>query len=74
MNPLEFFNTIKSFKNPQQAIFNIIGNTNNPMMDNAIRMAKNNDVNGVENLARNLCKEKGIDFDKEFNEFMKNFK
>lgn len=74
MNPLEFFKTIKSFKNPQQAIFNIIGNANNPMMDNAIRMAKNNDVNGVENLARNLCKEKGIDFDKEFNEFMKNFK
>lgn len=69
-----FVDMFKTIKNPQEAIFNSISSNGNPMLQNALEMAKNNDVNGVENLAKNLCKEKGIDFDKEFNEFMKNFK
>ena len=46
----------------------------NPVLNNLINMAKTGDSKGVENFARNICKEKGKDFDKEFSEFMSNFK
>lgn len=32
----------------------------NPMFSNAIRMAQSNDVQGLEKLAQNLAKEKGV--------------
>ena len=40
-------------------------------MENLIQMAQSNDGKGIETFARNLMKEKGIDFDKEFNTFRK---
>lgn len=73
MNPIEMFKVLLGKQTPQQAIINIIGN-NNPMINNMLEMAKKGDKNGVENIARNLCKEKGIDFDKEFDTFMKQMK
>lgn len=44
-------------------------NVNNPILNNIIDMAKNGDTQGVENFARNICKQKGLDFDTEFNKF-----
>ena len=44
-------------------------NVNNPILNNVISMAKNGDTQGVENFARNICKQKGLDFDTEFNKF-----
>lgn len=73
-NPIEM---IKSFigkgKNPQDIIKDSI-NKNNPIFGNLINMAQSGNLKGVENFARNLFKEKGRDFDKEFSEFMSNFK
>ena len=45
----------------------------NPMMNNLIQMAKSGNMQSVENFARNLYKEQGRDFDKEFAEFKKMF-
>lgn len=47
---------------------------NNPMFKDLIQKAQKGDKQGVENFARNICKERGIDFDKEFSAFMSNFK
>ena len=47
---------------------------NNPMFRDLIQKAQKGDRQGVENFARNICKERGIDFDKEFANFMSNFK
>ncbi|MBQ7798735.1 MAG: hypothetical protein IJ371_06400 [Clostridia bacterium] len=47
---------------------------NNPIFKEVITKAQNGDAQGVEQFARNLFKEQGRDFDKEFGEFMKNFK
>ena len=69
-------NLIKQFlesKNPQQMLKNYIGNTN-PFFNNLINMAMKGDKQGVEQFARNLYKEQGKDFDKEFAQFMNNFK
>lgn len=46
----------------------------NPMFRDLIQKAQKGDKQGVENFARNICKERGIDFDKEFANFMSNFK
>lgn len=71
-NSMEMIKTIMSNKNPQQVIQNMIGNNTNPMLNNLINMAQNGDTKGVENFARNIFKEKGRDFDKEFSDFIIN--
>ena len=47
---------------------------NNPMFKDLIMKAQNGDKQSVETFARNVCKERGIDFDKEFSQFMNNFR
>ena len=44
-------------------------NINNPILSNVIGMAQNGDTKGVENFARNICKQRGLDFDTEFSKF-----
>lgn len=56
--------------NIQQMLANFINKNQNPMFSNLISMAQKGDSKGVENFARNLFKERGRDFDKEFAEFM----
>lgn len=70
-NPLEI---IKMIKNPKQYVMNIAKQTPNPMLDNLIKMAESGDQKGVENFARNVMKEQGMDFDKEYNDIMSTFK
>ena len=65
---------LRSITNPKQFVMNNLGINNNPMVGNLIKMAQNGDREGVENFARNMFKEKGRDFDKEFGEFKKKFK
>ena len=57
--------------NPQQVINKAIGN--NPIANNLCNMMKNNDSKGIEQLARNLAKEKGQDPDKMFNDIKSRF-
>lgn len=62
--------------NQMEMIKNMIinKNINNPILKEVINKAQNGDSKGVEEFARNLFKEQNRDFDKEFGEFMKNFK
>ena len=55
---------------------NILGrlNINNPILTNIISMAQNGNTNGVETFARNICKQRGLDFDSEFSKFKNSFK
>lgn len=69
MNPMNFIQMFKNIKNPQQAILNMLGNNANPMAQNVLKMAQNNDKEGIEKFARNVCQQKGVDFDKEFANF-----
>lgn len=64
MNPLDMLKQFKG-KNPQEIAMQLIGNNNNPVINNLITMAKNGDSKGVENFARNIFKEQGRDFDAE---------
>lgn len=73
-NPMNFFKMIKAMKNPQEAIIEMAGGNNNPILKNAIDMAKNGKNDDLMQLAQNLCKEKGIDFEKDFNKFSQDYK
>ena len=60
---MNFFQLIQSIKNPQQLLQQMSSNpqfTSNPIIQNSIKMAQNGDSKGIEEMARNLCKEKGI--------------
>lgn len=56
--------------NPQQAAIDLLqrNSNGNPILENAINMVNGNNYKGIENLARNICKSRGIDAD----ELMKN--
>lgn len=76
MNPMaEIIQMIRNGQNPQQITMNILeqrlGNT--PMGANLLFLAKNNKSSEIEQIARNLTKQKGLDFDKEFADFKKMF-
>jgi hypothetical protein len=73
-NPMQFMNMLKGFKNPKDAVISMIKSNNNPMIKNLVEMAENGNSKGVEEFARNLYAQQGRDFDKEFGEFMNNFK
>lgn len=46
----------------------------NPILNNVISMAQDGDIESVENFARNICKQRGLDFDTEFVKFQNNLK
>ena len=57
-------------KNAQEIVMEITKNNNNPIISNLIKMAQEGNTQEIENIARNMCKEPGRDFDKEFSEFI----
>ena len=71
-NPLmQFMQMMRNGGNPQTMIINMLqqqaGGT--PMGQNLLKLAQNNDTQGIEKIARNLCQQRGLDFDKEFAAF-----
>ena len=63
MNPMQM---LQGMRNPQQFLQQMMGNRqmmSNPIIKNALWMVQSGDAKGIEKLARNLCKEKGIEVD-----------
>lgn len=65
MDLSQFANMLKSGGNPKNMVLQMLKSQsgNNPVMSNVFNMVKNGDEKGLETLARNLAKEKGIDVD-----------
>ena len=64
MNPIDIFQMMKA--GPKQFIQQMMGDNqmmSNPIIKNALGMVQSGDAKGIEKLARNLCKEKGIEVD-----------
>lgn len=71
INPMQLLQLIKNGNNPQQLVMNVLkqqGN-NNPIIQNATNLAKNGNISALEQIARNLAQQKGLDFDTEFANF-----
>lgn len=73
-NPIEMIKSFMKQGNPQQLVEKLVMNNTNPMLRQLVEKAKNGDSKGVEEFARNIYKQQGRDFDKEFSQFMSNFK
>lgn len=68
MNPVQFVKMMRG-GNPQKVVMDMMREQagNNPVMRNAMQMAEKGDSEGIERLARNLCKEQGVDADEMVN-------
>ena len=44
---------------------------NNPFYSNVLKLAENKDEQALKQIAQNMAKEKGLDFDQEFSNFIK---
>lgn len=71
VNPIELIQMIRNGKNPQQLMLSVLegqmGGT--PMGANLLNLARNGKTKEIEQIARNLSQQQGIDFDKEFAAF-----
>ena len=70
-NPMQVIMAMKNGQNPQQIVMNMLQErmSQTPMGQNLIILAQNNQTAQIEQIARNICNQRGIDFDKEFNSF-----
>lgn len=68
MNPV--LNIMQMFKNPQALVQNLMNNQQvmNSPLGNAVNAASHGDQKTLEEIARNMCKEKGINPDDAFNQ------
>ncbi len=73
-NMVQFINAMKN-GNPEQTMLSMLERSaqENPFMGNLLQMARNRDTAGIENVARNIARERGIDYDREFNSFKQMF-
>jgi hypothetical protein len=63
-------------KGPEQFIQNMLSNNQimkNPMAKNTLDMAQKGNMQGIEQMARNLCKENGLDADEVMNQIKSRF-
>lgn len=74
MNPMTILKGLLGKGNPANTAKNLLKNNSNPIFSNLLNMMEKGDSKGIEQFARNVCKEKNIDFDSEFQKFMGNFK
>ena len=74
MNPMNLIQMLKG-GNTTQMLMGMLRQQsgNNPVMQNALDMAEEGDSKGIENLARNLCKEQGVNPDEMFNNIKNQF-
>jgi hypothetical protein len=57
---------LKNMANPQQFMQSMMSNNqimSNPMAKNALDMAQKGNMQGIEQMARNICKERGLNPD-----------
>ena len=70
-----FMEQLKKGYRPEQITLNILESQmrGSPMGDNLIKLAREGNTAEIEKIARNLSAQRGIDFDKEFSAFKKQF-
>ena len=78
-SPQEMFRLISSFKNqdPSALVSNMVNEAasqGNPIMQNLANLIKEGKTEEIEKVVRNIAKERGMDYDKEFKAFRDTFK
>ena len=73
---VQFINMVKGNSNPQTFVTNMLKERagQNPVLGNLANLVEAGKTGEVEQVVRNIAKERGIDFDTEFNSFKQMFK
>lgn len=68
---MQLIQAIRNGANPQQLLISILEGemSNTPMGKNLLALAKQNKTKEIEQIAKNICQQRGIDFEKEFSSF-----
>ena len=68
---MNLLQAIRNGANPQQLVMGVLEGqmASTPMGKNLLQLVKENRTSEIEQIARNICAEKGIDFDKELASF-----
>ena len=75
MKPIDIIKKFaKQGMQPEELLMTMMQNNSDPMMNNLVTMAKQGRKEELQAFARNIMKEKGMDFDKEFSKFMQQIK
>lgn len=75
MNQLEMIkNLMRGGLTPKGIAKQMLNNNSNPMLKNLVEMAEKGDYQSIENIARNIYKEQGKNFDQEYEQFKQLFK
>ena len=70
----QIMDMIKKCQNPQQVMMNLLQNMQStPMGANLLNLARQNRTADIEQIARNVMKQQGRDFDTEFQAFRKTY-
>lgn len=77
--PQDMFKLISGFKNQDPSIIvanmvNEAASQGNPIMKNLAGLIKEGKTDEIESVVRNIAKERGMDYDKEFKAFKNTFK
>lgn len=74
VNPMQLVQMIKNGSNPQQLMISILEGqmASTPMGQNLLTLAKGNQTQGIEQIARNICQQRGLNYDEAFNAFKNN--
>lgn len=78
-NQRELLQLISSFKNqdPSTIVANMVNEAaqqGNPIMQNLASLIKEGNTQEIEKVVRNIAKEQGVDYDKEFKAFRQTFR
>lgn len=75
INNINDFMQMAKSTNPQQLVMGMLQQQaqNNPIFANILTLAQNGNTQEIETIVRNMAKERGVDFDKEFNSFKQKF-
>lgn len=65
INPMQLIQLIKGGMNPQQLLASILQNNTNPIIQNAINLAQSGNMPALEQLARNLAQQRGLNYDEQ---------
>lgn len=68
---MKLLQAIRNGANPQQLVMEVLEGqmASTPMGKNLLQLVKDNKTSEIEKIARNICEQNGIDFDKEFSSF-----
>ena len=72
VDPSILIQMIRSGQNPQQLLMSVLGQSNSPLTQNLLQLARQGNSQEIEKIVRNLYAQKGgTDFDKDFMAFKK---